>query len=78
MQSHYQQEIYNPHHYQPHNVVPPQTFEEIEDDDNVELLLDNKVLWESFSQFVTEMIITRAGRYAKLFRILLTKLYLKS
>ena len=63
MQSHYQQEVYNPHHYQPHNVVPPQTFEEVEDDDSVELLLDNKGLWERFSQFVTEMIITRAGRY---------------
>lgn len=63
-QSHYQQEGYHLHHYQPHSgsMVPPPPLEECEEDRNIELSLENKGLWEKFSQFATEMIITRAGR----------------
>ncbi|XP_065054541.1 T-box transcription factor TBX3-like [Rhopilema esculentum] len=34
----------------------------MEDDRNIEVTLDNENLWKSFNQYVTEMIITRAGR----------------
>ena len=69
IQTHYQPEVYNLHHYPPQNgnAIPPQPIEEVEEDSNVELILENKSLWEKFSQFVTEMIITRAGRYASIF-----------
>ena len=64
-QNNYQPDVYKLHHYPPHNVntMPTQLIEDIEEDTNIELTLENKALWETFSQLVTEMIITRAGRY---------------
>ena len=62
IQSTYQPEMYNLHHYPYHN-GNAMLMEEIEEDTNIQLTLENKTLWETFSQLVTEMIITRAGRY---------------
>ena len=74
MQNHYQPEGYQLHHYPPPNgnALPPPAIEDTEEDSNVDLTLENKDLWGRFNQHVTEMIITRAGRYAN-FDVLLTE-----